>query len=125
MARLGPVNILFGSDALMLLHRSMGIAGVVLLDAHVALLPVHLTERLGLPADRLVVTYFEGDAAVPRDSEAAALWAELAGLPAERIVALSGKDNFWAMGDTGTCGPCSEIYWDLQPEKGAHDFPPD
>ncbi len=48
MARLGPVNILFGSDALMLLHRSMGIAGVVLLDAHVALLPVHSTERLGL-----------------------------------------------------------------------------
>ena len=84
-----------------------------------------LTERLGLPADRLVVTYFEGDAAVPRDAEAAELWVEIAGLPAERIVAMSAKDNFWAMGDTGPCGPCSEIYWDLQPEKGVHDFPAD
>ncbi len=84
-----------------------------------------LTGELGLPADRLLVTYFEGDDAVPKDDEAAALWAEISGLPAERIVPMTAKDNFWAMGDTGPCGPCSEIYWDLQPEKGAHDFPAD
>lgn len=84
-----------------------------------------LTDVLGLPPERLVVTYFAGDDAVPRDDEAAALWAEISGLPAERIVAMPASDNFWAMGDTGPCGPCSEIYWDLQPDKGAHDFPAD
>ena len=84
-----------------------------------------LIDELGLPADRLIVTFFEGDAAVPRDDDAAALWAEIAGLPPERIVPMTAKDNFWAMGDTGPCGPCTEIYWDLQPEKGAHDFPAD
>ncbi len=61
---------------------------------------------------RLYVTIFEGDAAVPRDAEAYDLWLE-AGVPAERIFELGAKDNFWAMGDTGPCGPCSEIYFDL------------
>jgi alanyl-tRNA synthetase len=85
----------------------------------------YLTEVLGLPAERLVVTFFAGDADVPRDDEAAALWAELSGLPPERVVAMSAKDNFWAMGDLGPCGPCSEIYWDLDPDKGAPTFPAD
>ena len=58
------------------------------------------------------MTIFEGDAAVPRDEEAAGYWRE-AGVPAERIFALGAADNFWAMGDTGPCGPCSEIYYDL------------
>ena len=49
---------------------------------------------------------------MPRDSEAYDLWLE-AGVPAERIFELGAKDNFWAMGDTGPCGPCSEIYYDL------------
>jgi alanyl-tRNA synthetase len=61
---------------------------------------------------RLYVTIFEGDANVPRDAEAYDLWLE-AGVPAERIFELGAKDNFWAMGDTGPCGPCSEIYFDL------------
>ena len=46
------------------------------------------------------------------DDEAEALWREVAGLPAERIVRLGEKDNFWAMADTGPCGPCSEIHYD-------------
>ena len=66
----------------------------------------------GIDPARLYVTIFEGDAAVPRDSEAYDLWLE-AGVPAERIFELGAKDNFWAMGDTGPCGPCSEIYYDL------------
>ena len=61
---------------------------------------------------RLYVTIFEGDSKVPRDSEAYQLWLD-AGVPANRIYELGAKDNFWAMGDTGPCGPCSEIYYDL------------
>ncbi len=69
-------------------------------------------EWFAIPAEKLYVTIFEGDASVPRDSEAYDLWIE-AGVPAERIFELGAKDNFWAMGDTGPCGPCSEIYYDL------------
>ncbi len=65
-----------------------------------------------IPAEKLYVTIFAGDTSVPRDSEAYDLWLE-AGVPAERIFELGAKDNFWAMGDTGPCGPCSEIYYDL------------
>ncbi|MDR0815830.1 MAG: alanine--tRNA ligase [Desulfovibrio sp.] len=62
--------------------------------------------ELELPKDKLWVTVF-------RDDEAAAgLWQEIAGLPQERIVRMGEKDNFWTMGDTGPCGPCSEIYID-------------
>jgi alanyl-tRNA synthetase len=66
----------------------------------------------GIAPERLYVTIFEGDANVPRDAEAYQLWLD-AGVPAERIFELGAKDNFWAMGDTGPCGPCSEIYYDL------------
>ena len=69
-------------------------------------------EWFAIPAEKLYVTIFEGDSKVPRDSEAYDLWLE-AGVPAERIFELGAKDNFWAMGDTGPCGPCSEIYFDL------------
>ena len=55
---------------------------------------------------------FEGDASVPRDSEAYQYWLDV-GVPAERIFELGAKDNFWAMGETGPCGPCSEIYYDF------------
>jgi alanyl-tRNA synthetase len=61
---------------------------------------------LGIPADRLRVTVHH------TDDEARALWQELSGLPADRIYGLGDKDNFWQMGDTGPCGPCSEIYVD-------------
>ena len=69
-------------------------------------------EGFGIDANRLYVTIFEGDAQVARDAEAYGYWLE-AGVPAERIFELGAKDNFWAMGDTGPCGPCSEIYYDL------------
>jgi alanyl-tRNA synthetase len=66
----------------------------------------------GIDPAKLYVTVFEGDANVPRDAEAYQLWLDV-GVPAERIFELGAKDNFWAMGDTGPCGPCSEIYYDL------------
>ena len=78
-----------------------------------------LTRELGLDPARLAVTYFEGNASVPVDSEARDLWLELSGLPADRIVPMTEKDNFWAMGDSGPCGPCTEIYWDLEPQAGS------
>jgi alanyl-tRNA synthetase len=66
----------------------------------------------GIDTAKLYVTIFEGDAAVPRDAEAYQFWLDV-GVPAERIFELGAADNFWAMGDTGPCGPCSEIYYDL------------
>jgi alanyl-tRNA synthetase len=69
-------------------------------------------EWFGLDPAKLYVTIFEGDAAVPRDDEAERFWIE-AGVPAERIFAMGLKDNFWQMGETGPCGPCSEIFYDL------------
>jgi alanyl-tRNA synthetase len=66
----------------------------------------------GIDPAKLYVTIFEGDGAVPRDDEAFEYWREV-GVPAERIFAMGAKDNFWAMGDTGPCGPCSEIFFDL------------
>ena len=65
-----------------------------------------LTEAAGLDADRLIATVFTDD------DEAYDLWQEVAGLPEDRIFRLGEKDNFWAMGDTGPCGPCSEILID-------------
>ena len=76
-------------------------------------------EWFGIDAARLYCTIFEGDAAVPRDDEAYKFWLEV-GVPAERIFELGAKDNFWAMGDTGPCGPCSEIYYDLGVEASEH-----
>lgn len=65
-----------------------------------------LTVRLELPAERLWPTIFRDD------DEAAGLWQEIAGVPLEKVVRLGEKDNFWAMGETGPCGPCSEIIYD-------------
>ena len=69
-------------------------------------------EWFGIDKDRLYVTIFEGQGTVPRDDEAERLWVE-AGVPKERIFTMGMKDNFWQMGDTGPCGPCSEIFYDL------------
>jgi len=66
----------------------------------------------GIDKGRLYVTVFEGNETVPRDDEAERLWIEI-GVPKERIFGMSAKDNFWQMGDTGPCGPCSEIFYDL------------
>lgn len=75
-----------------------------------------LHERLGIPADCLYATVFEGAAedGLERDNEAASIWERY--LPKERILNGNKKDNFWEMGDTGPCGPCSEIHIDLRIE---------
>ena len=69
-------------------------------------------EWFGIPKDRLYVTIFEGTADVPRDDEAEKYWMEV-GVPKERIGEYGVKDNFWQMGETGPCGPCSEIFYDM------------
>jgi len=69
-------------------------------------------EWFGIPKERLYVTVFEGADGVPRDDEAEGYWIE-AGVPKERIKEYGLKDNFWQMGETGPCGPCSEIFYDL------------
>jgi alanyl-tRNA synthetase len=66
----------------------------------------------GIDKDKLYVTIFNGEGGVPRDAEAYDLWAAQ-GVPKERIFELGAKDNFWQMGDTGPCGPCSEIHYDM------------
>ncbi len=68
-----------------------------------------ITRDFGLPRDRLLVTVYS------EDDDAAALWAKIAGLPEDRIIRIATSDNFWAMGDVGPCGPCSEIFWDHGP----------
>src|SRR5438874_1005266 len=69
----------------------------------------------GIAKDKLYTTIFEGEGAIPRDTDAEKFWTEV-GVPKERIFAMGIKDNFWAMGDTGPCGPCSEIHYDMGPE---------
>jgi alanyl-tRNA synthetase len=69
-------------------------------------------EWLGIPKDRLYVTIFEGADGVPRDDEAEGFWIQ-AGVPKARIHQYGLKDNFWQMGETGPCGPCSEIFYDM------------
>ncbi|QWV93714.1 alanine--tRNA ligase [Geomonas oryzisoli] len=71
-----------------------------------------LTVDLGLSKDRLYVTVYNDD------DEAADIWHTQEGVPRERIYRFGEKDNFWAMGDTGPCGPCSEIFWDNGPGTG-------
>ena len=66
----------------------------------------------GIDASKLYVTIFEGNESVPRDDEAERYWIDT-GVPKARIFGMSAKDNFWQMGDTGPCGPCSEIFFDL------------
>ena len=75
-----------------------------------------LTEVYKLPKERLYVSVFEGDSndGVPFDQEAWDLWAPIVG--EDRIILGNKKDNFWEMGDTGPCGPCSEIHIDLRPQ---------
>jgi alanyl-tRNA synthetase len=65
----------------------------------------------GLPKDQLYVTIFEGAEGIPRDDEAERYWMEV-GVPKERIIALGMKDNFWQMGETGPCGPSSEVVFE-------------
>jgi alanine--tRNA ligase len=76
-----------------------------------------LTEVYKIPKSRLYVTYFEGDAAenLPKDEEAFKEWSKW--VPSDRILPGSKKDNFWEMGDTGPCGPCSEIHVDCRSDE--------
>ena len=69
-----------------------------------------LTNVAGLDGDRMVATVFRGDDDVDADEEAFEIWRDVIGLPSERIFRLGRSDNFWAMGETGPCGPCSEIH---------------
>ena len=73
-----------------------------------------LTDRYGIDKDRLYITVFEGDAkdGLPLDQEAMDIW--LKHVPAERILKADKKDNFWEMGETGPCGPCSEVHVDIR-----------
>jgi alanyl-tRNA synthetase len=72
-----------------------------------------VTERFGLEKERLWATVFEGDDSVAADEEAEALWGRCTDLLPGRVVRLPAKDNFWEMGETGPCGPCSEIHYYL------------
>ena len=65
-----------------------------------------VTQEYGVPAERLTITVYIDD------DEAFELWKKIAGLPEQKILRIAGSDNFWAMGDTGPCGPCSEIFYD-------------
>ncbi|MGP0090146.1 MAG: alanine--tRNA ligase [Xanthobacteraceae bacterium] len=65
-----------------------------------------ITKEFGLPVQRLMVTVYVDD------DQAFDLWKKISGLPDSKIVRIAGSDNFWAMGDTGPCGPCSEIFYD-------------
>jgi alanyl-tRNA synthetase len=69
-----------------------------------------VTREFDLPKEKLSVTVFADD------DDAASLWKRIAGLPEERIIRIATSDNFWRMGDTGPCGPCSEIFYDHGPE---------
>src|SRR5690349_10184812 len=69
-----------------------------------------VTKEFGLPKDKLYITVFR------EDDDAEQLWQKVAGVPKSRIFRLDEKDNFWQMGDTGPCGPCSEIHYDNGPE---------
>jgi len=65
-----------------------------------------VTKEFAVPADRLLVTVYIDD------DDAFALWRKISGLPEKKILRIAGDDNFWAMGETGPCGPCSEIFYD-------------
>jgi alanyl-tRNA synthetase len=78
-----------------------------------------ITKDYGLPKEKLYVTVFR------EDDDAEELWQKVAGVPKGRIFRLGEKDNFWQMGETGPCGPCSEIHYDFGEEAGAGSFPDD
>ena len=75
-------------------------------DLAIELAWLFVTRELGLPKDKLIVTVFA------EDQEAHDLWRKIAGLSENRIIKINSSDNFWSMGETGPCGPCSEIFYD-------------
>ena len=89
------------------------------------------TEVLKLDPNRIVVTVFGGEEGLaPADDEAAAIWKDVTGFPDERIIRCGAADNFWQMGDTGPCGPCSELHYclgvdEVDPRKFGEEPTPD
>jgi alanyl-tRNA synthetase len=71
-----------------------------------------LTEELHIPAEKLSVTVFGGENGLPPDEDAERIWRDVVGVPAAKITRHGAKDNFWQMGDTGPCGPCTEIHFE-------------
>ena len=84
-----------------------------------------LVKRLGIPEDRLYATIFEGSGEdnVPRDDEAYGYWKNCFRNPEERIIEGTKKDNFWEMGESGPCGPCSEIHVDIRDDEERKKIP--
>lgn len=70
-----------------------------------------LTTVCAIPKERLVITVFGGEDGLPADDEARAIWRDVTGFGDDRIIGMGKKDNFWSMGDTGPCGPCTEIHF--------------
>jgi len=70
-----------------------------------------LTKVYAMPQERMVITVFGGEGSLGADDEARAIWRKVTGFPDEKIIGLGMKDNFWQMGDTGPCGPCTEIHF--------------
>lgn len=81
-----------------------------------------LMKVLELPQDRVVCTYFGGEQGIAPDETARDLWKKVSGLPDHRILGLGMADNFWQMGDTGPCGPCSEIHFFSGPDGAEAPF---
>jgi alanyl-tRNA synthetase len=84
-----------------------------------------LVDRWKMEPDRLYATVFEGDLedGLPADDEALNLWKAKTGIPHQNILKFSKKDNFWEMGETGPCGPCSEVHIDLRPDEERKSLP--
>ncbi|MBX3126788.1 MAG: alanine--tRNA ligase [Polyangiaceae bacterium] len=81
-----------------------------------------LTKEVGLDPSRFILTVFRGEEGVPGDDEAAALWRKVTGFGDDRVLGLGMADNFWQMGDTGPCGPCSELHYCVGPEVNLSTF---
>ncbi len=82
-----------------------------------------LTNGYGLPKERMVFTVFRGEEGLPADDEAAELWKKIADVGDERVFRLGRSDNFWTMGETGPCGPCTEVHFYLgKLENGVPDY---
>jgi alanyl-tRNA synthetase len=79
-------------------------------------------KELGLDPNRLICTYFAGEAGIPADEAARELWKKVSGFGDERLIGMGMADNFWQMGDTGPCGPCSELHYYVGPEPDLESF---
>src|SRR5262245_37984707 len=81
-----------------------------------------LTKVFEVPPERMLVTVYNGEKGLPPDDEAADIWRKVTGYGDDRILRCGYDDNFWAMGDTGPCGPCSEIHYFHGPEPDVSRF---